>query len=58
MASLIEGSCASNTFMCCWTANDGAGGMVANSDVCRVLDYPDEGSVVEMPRDVEGPVYW
>lgn len=44
--------------MCCWTGNDGADGMTANSDVCRVLDYPEEGDSFEMPRDSEGSVYW
>lgn len=39
--------------MCCWTGN-----VTVTSDVCRVLDYPDEGGVVEYPRDSEGNVSW
>lgn len=52
---IIDGllSCEWNTFMCCWTGN-----VTVTSDVCRVLDYPDEGSVVEYPRDSEGNVSW
>lgn len=44
--------------MCCWIANDDPGSFVGNSDICRVVDYPAAGDVVEMPRDDEGPVYW
>lgn len=46
-------SCEWNTFMCCWTGN-----VTTTSDVCRVLDYPEEGGVLEMPRDDEGNVSW
>ena len=56
-ASLVE-SCEWNTFMCCWTENDGPSGMQSNSDACRVLDYPEAGQVLELPRDDEGQVYW
>lgn len=55
VAKLEDGSCEWNTFMCCWTSGEG---MASTSDVCRVLDYPGEGDVVEMPRDSEGPVDW
>ena len=58
VASLLAETCEWNTYMCCWTGHDGQGTMYANADVCRVLDYPDEGDVLEMPRDDEGPVYW
>eukprot|EP00903_Cladosiphon_okamuranus_P008160 g7859.t1 len=36
-------TCQENTYMCCWTENDGEG-MQDNTDVCRVGDtlYPDE----------------
>eukprot|EP00903_Cladosiphon_okamuranus_P015443 g14263.t1 len=57
MAKLAEGNCYYNTYMCCWSSFDGTEDMESNSDVCRVLDYPAEGSVLEMPRDSEGPVY-
>ena len=58
VAHLLDSTCEWNTYMCCWTGHDGQGTMYANADVCRVLDYPDEGDVLEMPRDDEGPVYW
>ena len=58
VASLLAETCEGNTYMCCWTGHDGGGAMYANADVCRVLDYPDEGDVLELPRDDEGPVYW
>ena len=58
VASLLPETCEWNTYMCCWTAHDGPGIEVANSDVCRVTDYPEAGDVLEMPRDAEGPVYW
>lgn len=32
--------------------------MRSNSDACRVLDYPEEGQVLELPRDDEGEIYW
>ena len=57
-ASIIAESCEWNTYMCCWTGYDGEGDMVGSSDVCRVFDYPEEGDVLELPRDDEGPVYW
>ena len=44
--------------MCCWTGYDGEEAMVGSSDVCRVFDYPEEGTDLELPRDEEGPVYW
>lgn len=46
-------SCEWNTFMCCWTGN-----VTDISDVCRVLDFPGMGDVLEMPRDDEGNVSW
>ncbi|CAN0038717.1 unnamed protein product [Hapterophycus canaliculatus] len=49
--------CEWNTYMCCWTGHDGGMDMYGNADVCRVLDYPEEGDVLELPRDDEGPVY-
>eukprot|EP00752_Nemacystus_decipiens_P012630 g11186.t1 len=57
VASLLDGSCEWNTYMCCWTGYDGPEAMISSSDVCRVMDYPEEGDVFEMPRDAEGPVY-
>ncbi|CAM9556356.1 unnamed protein product [Ectocarpus fasciculatus] len=57
VAKLLDETCEWDTYMCCWTANDGADGMTANSDVCRVLDYPEDGDSLEMPRDSEGSVY-
>lgn len=57
-AALLPETCEYNTYMCCWTGHDGGVEMYGNADVCRVLDYPQEGEVLEMPRDDEGPVYW
>eukprot|EP00752_Nemacystus_decipiens_P013910 g12347.t1 len=57
VAKLLDGTCEWNTYMCCWTSHDGQGTFYGNSDVCRVMDYPNEGDVLEMPRDDEGPVY-
>ena len=57
-ASLLPETCEWNTYMCCWTGHDGPVEMYDNADVCRVLDYPEEGDVLELPRDSEGPVYW
>ena len=54
--SLIQGTCAFNTFMCCWTEND-ADGMEDNTDVCRVLDSPEVGDTREFPGDTEGEVH-
>lgn len=30
--------------------------MIANGDVCRMLDYTEAGAVFEMPRESEGPM--
>eukprot|EP00903_Cladosiphon_okamuranus_P016615 g15327.t1 len=57
VASLLGGTCEWNTYMCCWTGNDGGQEMMASSDVCRVMDYPEAGDVLELPRDDEGSVY-
>ncbi|CBJ26856.1 conserved unknown protein [Ectocarpus siliculosus] len=57
VANILPETCEWNTYMCCWTGHDGSGGMYGNTDVCRVLDYPEEGDVLELPRDDEGPVY-
>ena len=57
-ASLLDGTCEYNTYMCCWTGHDGQATMYGNADVCRVMDYPEAGDVLELPRDDEGPVYW
>ena len=57
-AGLLPETCEWNTYMCCWTGHDGPVEMYDNADVCRVLDYPEEGDVLELPRDSEGPVYW
>ncbi|CAM9859661.1 unnamed protein product [Pylaiella littoralis] len=57
VATLLPEICEWNTYMCCWTGHDGQGSMYGNADVCRVLDYPEEGDVLELPRDDEGPVY-
>ncbi|CAB1119358.1 unnamed protein product [Ectocarpus sp. CCAP 1310/34] len=54
VAKLLDSTCEWDPYMCCWTGNDGADGMTANSDVCRVLDYPEEGDSFEMPRESEG----
>lgn len=40
--------------MCCWSGNN----VTTTSDVCRVLDYPGMGDVLEMPRSDEGNVSW
>lgn len=58
VASFLPETCEWNTYMCCWTGHDGQETMYGNTDICRVLDYPEEGDVLEMPRDDEGPVYW
>eukprot|EP00752_Nemacystus_decipiens_P012856 g11383.t1 len=57
VAALLQSTCEWNTYMCCWTSSDEPGGITGNSDICRVLDYPAEGDVVEFPRDDEGPTY-
>ncbi|CAN0085600.1 unnamed protein product [Ectocarpus sp. 8 AP-2014] len=57
VATILPETCEWNTYMCCWTGHDGSKGMYGNADVCRVLDYPEEGDVLELPRDDEGPVY-
>ncbi|CAM9859592.1 unnamed protein product [Pylaiella littoralis] len=57
VASFLPETCEWNTYMCCWTGHDGQETMYGNTDICRVLDYPEEGDVLEMPRDDEGPVY-
>ncbi|CAM9616366.1 unnamed protein product [Scytosiphon promiscuus] len=57
VANLLPETCEWNTYMCCWTGHDGPKGMYDTSDVCRVLDYPEEGDDLELPRDDEGPVY-
>ena len=49
-------TCAYNTYMCCWTENDG-NGMEDNTDVCRVLDSPEIGDSREFPGDTEGEVH-
>ena len=54
--SLLDDTCAYNTYMCCWTKNDGDG-MVDNTDVCRVLDSDDVGDTREFPGDSEGEVH-
>ena len=54
--SLIEGTCAYNTFMCCWTENN-ANAMDDNTDVCRVLDTPNSSGTREFPGDTEGDVH-
>lgn len=58
IAYLLPEMCEWNTYMCCWTGNDGPDGMTSNTDVCRVWDYPEEGNSLEFPRDSEGSVYW
>lgn len=58
VATLLESTCEWNTYMCCWTGTDAAEGLTDNSDICRVLDYPAAGDVLELPRDDEGPTYW
>ncbi|CAB1102459.1 unnamed protein product [Ectocarpus sp. CCAP 1310/34] len=57
VATILPETCEWNTYMCCWTGHDGSKGMYGNADVCRVLNYPEEGDVLELPRDDEGPVY-
>ncbi|CAM9604682.1 unnamed protein product [Ectocarpus fasciculatus] len=57
VAYLLPEMCEWNTYMCCWTGNDGPDGMTGNTDVCRVVDYPEEGNSLEFPRDSEGSVY-
>ncbi|CBJ49226.1 conserved unknown protein [Ectocarpus siliculosus] len=57
VAYLLPEMCEWNTYMCCWTGNDGPDGMTSNTDVCRVWDYPEEGNSLEFPRDSEGSVY-
>eukprot|EP00752_Nemacystus_decipiens_P003492 g3225.t1 len=42
-------TCEHNTYMCCWTENDGQG-MADNTDVCRV-------GATEYPADTEGEVH-
>ena len=58
VASSLPASCEWNTYVCCWTGSDGPGGMDENADICRVMDYPSLGEVLEMPGDAEGPAYW
>ena len=53
MENLIQDVCEYNTYMCCWTENDG-NGMEDNTDVCRVLDSPDVGETREYPGESEG----
>ena len=54
--SLTEDACEYNTYMCCWTENDG-NGMEDNTDVCRVLDSPSDGETREYPGESEGEVH-
>lgn len=58
IALTLPESCEWNIYMCCRTGHDGSEEMMGNSDVCRVLDYPEEGGDLELPRDDEGAVYW
>ena len=51
----VLNTCAYNTYMCCWTQNDG--GMVDNTDVCRVVDSPSVGQTLEYPGESEGSTY-
>eukprot|EP00903_Cladosiphon_okamuranus_P018127 g16682.t1 len=57
IAKLLDSTCEWNTYMCCWTGHDGQATMYGNADVCHVMDYPEAGDVLELPRDDEGPVY-
>ena len=56
VVSLVEDTCAYNTYMCCWTENDD-NAMEDNTDVCRVLDSPAVGDSREFPGDSEGDVH-
>ena len=47
-------ACEYNTYMCCWTENDGQG-MEDNTDVCRVIE--EAGEVIEYPGETEGDVH-
>lgn len=46
--------CEYNTYMCCWTENDGEG-MQDNTDVCHVID--EFGEITEYPGESEGDVH-
>ena len=50
----ILDSCEYNTYMCCWTENEGQG-MQDNTDVCRVID--ESGEITEYPGESEGDVH-
>ncbi|CAM9604750.1 unnamed protein product [Ectocarpus fasciculatus] len=50
VAKLLDGTCEWNTYMCCFTNQDGGEEVTANTDVCRM-------DSVEMPGESEGSVY-
>ncbi|CAN0119715.1 unnamed protein product, partial [Ascophyllum nodosum] len=54
VASLLNGTCTFNTFMCCWTRNDGDG-MEDNTDVCRYVDPT--GVSIDFPGESEGETH-
>ena len=54
VASLMNDTCAYNTFMCCWTENDGEG-MEDNTDVCRYVDP--SGVSFDFPGESEGSTH-
>ena len=54
VASLLNGTCTFNTFMCCWTRNDGDG-MEENTDVCRYVDPT--GVSIDFPGESEGETH-
>ena len=53
---LAQGTCAYNSFMCCWTENK-TNAMDDNTDVCQVLDSPNVDNTLEFPGDTEGEVH-
>ena len=54
VASLLNGTCTFNTFICCWTQNDGDG-MEDNTDVCRYVDPT--GVSIDFPAESEGETH-
>lgn len=54
----LSETCQYNTYMCCFTGKNGNAMVDDNTDVCRVLDYTEEGDSLEFKNDDEGNVYW